>query len=87
MFVTLTWYGHLKYMQTPLFLAIVVSWGIALFEYALMLPANNRCRSAARRDAVRGKPDRALRRSYGKRQNLILPTRMSLNIIQSPTNE
>ena len=33
-------YGHLKYKHSPLFLAILVSWGIAFFEYLLMVPAN-----------------------------------------------
>lgn len=39
-FMTFAWYGHLKYKSSPLLLAIVVSWGIALFEYALQVPAN-----------------------------------------------
>ena len=39
-FMTFAWYGHLKYKSSPLLLAIVASWGIALFEYALMVPAN-----------------------------------------------
>ena len=39
-FMTFAWYGHLKYKSSPLVLAIVVSWGIALFEYALQVPAN-----------------------------------------------
>ncbi|HEY5781968.1 MAG TPA: DMT family protein [Lysobacter sp.] len=39
-FMTFAWYGHLKYRSAPLVLAIVASWGIALFEYALMVPAN-----------------------------------------------
>jgi uncharacterized protein (DUF486 family) len=34
------WYGHLKFKSTPLPLVIVVSWGIAFFEYVLMVPAN-----------------------------------------------
>ena len=33
-------YGHLKHTETPLWKAIIVSWGIALFEYTLMVPAN-----------------------------------------------
>ena len=40
LFMTFAWYGHLKYKHTPLFLAILVSWGIAFFEYLLMVPAN-----------------------------------------------
>ena len=39
-FMTFAWYGHLKYKNSPLFLAILVSWGIAFFEYLLMVPAN-----------------------------------------------
>ena len=39
-FMTFAWYGHLKYKNSPLFLAILVSWGIAFFEYRLMVPAN-----------------------------------------------
>lgn len=39
-FMTLAWYGHLKYKSTPLLAVIFVSWGIAFFEYTLMVPAN-----------------------------------------------
>ena len=39
-FMTFAWYGHLKYKASPLWLAIVASWGIAFFEYTLMVPAN-----------------------------------------------
>ena len=39
-FMTFAWYGHLKYKSAPLFMAILVSWGIAFFEYSLMVPAN-----------------------------------------------
>jgi uncharacterized protein (DUF486 family) len=39
-FMTFAWYGHLKYKNSPLLLAILVSWGIAFFEYTLMVPAN-----------------------------------------------
>jgi Uncharacterized protein conserved in bacteria len=40
-FMTFAWYGHLKSINsTPLWMAIVVSWGIAFFEYALQVPAN-----------------------------------------------
>jgi uncharacterized protein (DUF486 family) len=39
-FMTFAWYGHLKYRSSPLLLAIVASWGIAFFEYSLMVPAN-----------------------------------------------
>jgi uncharacterized protein (DUF486 family) len=39
-FMTFAWYGHLKYKSSPLILAILVSWGIAFFEYCLAVPAN-----------------------------------------------
>ena len=39
-FMTFAWYGHLKYKSAPLTWAIAASWGIALFEYCLMVPAN-----------------------------------------------
>jgi uncharacterized protein len=39
-FMTFAWYGHLKHKNTALWLAILVSWGIAFFEYCLQVPAN-----------------------------------------------
>ncbi len=39
-FMTFAWYGHLKYPTAPLWQVILVSWGIAFFEYCLMVPAN-----------------------------------------------
>jgi uncharacterized protein len=40
-FMTVAWYGHLKYGHDwPLWKAIIVSWGIALLEYCLAVPAN-----------------------------------------------
>ena len=40
-FMTFAWYGHLKNLATaPWYLAVLVSWGIALFEYSLQVPAN-----------------------------------------------
>ncbi|WP_294339726.1 DMT family protein [uncultured Sphingomonas sp.] len=39
-FMTFAWYGHLKHKSAPLWAAIVVSWGIAFFEYCLAVPAN-----------------------------------------------
>src|SRR5262245_44619696 len=39
-FMTFAWYGHLKYTSTPLAIAVMVSWGIAFFEYWLAVPAN-----------------------------------------------
>ena len=39
-FMTIAWYGHLKYRKAPLFAAIVVSWLIAFAEYCFQVPAN-----------------------------------------------
>ena len=39
-FMTFAWYGHLKNTEMPLWKAVLMSWGIAFFEYCLMVPAN-----------------------------------------------
>jgi uncharacterized protein (DUF486 family) len=40
-FMTFAWYGHLKHLNSkPWIIAALVSWGIALFEYLLQVPAN-----------------------------------------------
>ena len=39
-FMTLAWYGHLRFKESPLLGAILVSWGIALVEYCMAVPAN-----------------------------------------------
>lgn len=39
-FMTLAWYGHLKFKSTPLLIVIVAAWGIAFIEYCLAVPAN-----------------------------------------------
>lgn len=39
-FMTFAWYGHLKFGSKPLMIVILVSWGIAFFEYCLAVPAN-----------------------------------------------
>lgn len=39
-FMTFAWYGHLKYKNSPLWIAIMVSWLIALVEYCFQVPAN-----------------------------------------------
>lgn len=39
-FMTVAWYGHLKYRSAPIVAAILVSWLIALGEYCLQVPAN-----------------------------------------------
>lgn len=39
-FMTFAWYGHLKFKSSPLVVVILVSWGIAFFEYCFQVPAN-----------------------------------------------
>ena len=39
-FMTFAWYGHLKFKGAALWIVILVSWGIALFEYCFQVPAN-----------------------------------------------
>ena len=39
-FMTLAWYGHLKFPHTALWAVVLLSWGIALIEYCLAVPAN-----------------------------------------------
>jgi uncharacterized protein (DUF486 family) len=39
-FMTFAWYGHLKFKLAPLYVVVLVSWGIAFFEYWLAVPAN-----------------------------------------------
>mgnify|MGYP000370213496 CR=1 FL=1 len=38
--MTLAWYGHLRFPNVPLWKVILISWGIAFFEYCLAVPAN-----------------------------------------------
>jgi uncharacterized protein (DUF486 family) len=38
--MTTAWYGHLKFTDRPLWQVVLVSWGIAFFEYCLAVPAN-----------------------------------------------
>jgi uncharacterized protein (DUF486 family) len=40
LFMTYAWYGHLKHREVPLWQAVLFSWGVAFFEYCLMVPAN-----------------------------------------------
>jgi uncharacterized protein (DUF486 family) len=40
LFMTLAWYGHLKFPERPLWIVIAASWGLAFFEYCLQVPAN-----------------------------------------------
>lgn len=39
-FMTIAWYGHLKFKDSPLWKVIVISWLIAFFEYCFQVPAN-----------------------------------------------
>jgi uncharacterized protein len=39
-FMTVAWYGHLRFTHYPLWAVVLVSWGIAFFEYCLQVPAN-----------------------------------------------
>lgn len=39
-FMTIAWYGHLKFENTPLWKVIIISWLIAFVEYMFMVPAN-----------------------------------------------
>ena len=39
-FMTVAWYGHLKYKDKPLVWVILISWSVALFEYTFQVPAN-----------------------------------------------
>ncbi|RVV96491.1 hypothetical protein EKE94_18480 [Mesobaculum littorinae] len=38
--MTVAWYWHLKYHQLPLWSVVLISWGVAFFEYCLAVPAN-----------------------------------------------
>ncbi len=39
-FMTVAWYGHLKFKDSPLWIVILISWFIAFFEYCFQVPAN-----------------------------------------------
>lgn len=39
-FMTFAWYGHLRFKHLPIWVVVLASWGIAFFEYCLMIPAN-----------------------------------------------
>lgn len=39
-FMTYAWYGHLKFTSKPIWIAILLSWGIAFLEYLFQVPAN-----------------------------------------------
>ncbi len=39
-FMTFAWYGHLNHPNRPLWIVVLVSWGIAFFEYCIAVPAN-----------------------------------------------
>ena len=53
-FMTFAWYGHLKHLgDRPWYLAAIVSWSIAFFEYALQVPANRVGYTALRLDQLK----------------------------------
>ncbi len=39
-FMTIAWYGHLKFENVPLWKVVIISWSIAFFEYCFQVPAN-----------------------------------------------
>ena len=39
-FMTIAWYGHLNFKAAPIYAVVLISWGIAFFEYWLAVPAN-----------------------------------------------
>jgi uncharacterized protein (DUF486 family) len=39
-FMTLAWYGHLRFKEAPLIVVVLAAWGIAFVEYWLAVPAN-----------------------------------------------
>ncbi len=39
-FMTTAWYWHLRYKEVPIFYVILISWGLAFFEYCMVVPAN-----------------------------------------------
>ena len=39
-FMTMAWYGHLRFRELPVWTVVFASWGIAFFEYCLQVPAN-----------------------------------------------
>lgn len=39
-FMTFAWYGHLRFKSAALWIVVLASWGIALFEYCFQVPAN-----------------------------------------------
>ena len=40
LFMTFAWYGHLKFKESPIWIAVLLSWGLAFFEYMFQVPAN-----------------------------------------------
>ena len=46
LFMTVAWYGHLRFTDTRLWIVILASWGIALVEYCFAVPANLACGAA-----------------------------------------
>jgi uncharacterized protein (DUF486 family) len=49
LFMTVAWYGHLKYPDAPMWKVVLVSWGIAFVEYCFAVPANASATAPSRR--------------------------------------
>ena len=47
-FMNLAWYGHLKFKHSALWIVILVSWGLAFFEYCFQVPANRKLRQSGK---------------------------------------
>jgi len=59
-FMTIAWYGHLKFKGVPLWQAILVSWLIAFFEYCFQVPANRLGHAGVEEESgVAGRPQAA----------------------------
>ena len=71
-FMTFAWYGHLGDMSRPLWLAVLIAWGIAFFEYCLAVPANrakvSRWRAGRRPPRPGGRTSAATRRVLGAKR-------------------
>lgn len=52
-FMTTAWYGHLKFPHAAMWVAVMVSWGIALVEYWMAVPANRIASALIRRPSSR----------------------------------
>ena len=78
-FMTFAWYGHLKFRQVPLWKVILVSWGIALLEYCLQVPANRMGAKVYSPDQLKVMPEGIPRVLFGVFSVLILGQRVPWN--------